>query len=77
MKRIIVTRAAVFAAAIAAGAALSAAELAYDTLISHRGESVDAPENTLPAFKTAVERVPRFSRKCLVLPATDAGSTLR
>ena len=28
----------------------------YDTLIAHRGESVDAPENTLPAYKTAVER---------------------
>ena len=33
-----------------------AVEPAYETLISHRGESVDAPENTLPAFKTAVER---------------------
>ena len=26
------------------------------TLIAHRGESVDAPENTLPAFRLAVER---------------------
>ena len=25
-------------------------EPAYDTLISHRGESYDAPENTLPAY---------------------------
>lgn len=33
-----------------------AAEPAYDTLISHRGESKDAPENTLPAFKMAVDR---------------------
>ena len=32
-----------------------AAEPAHDTLIAHRGGS-DAPENTLPAFKTAVER---------------------
>lgn len=31
-------------------------EPAYETLISHRGESHDAPENTLPAFKMAVER---------------------
>lgn len=29
---------------------------AYDTLIAHRGESKDAPENTLPAYKLAVER---------------------
>ncbi len=28
----------------------------YDTLIAHRGESKDAPENTLPAYKLAVER---------------------
>ena len=28
----------------------------YDTLIAHRGESADAPENTLPAYKMAVER---------------------
>ena len=30
--------------------------LAPDTLISHRGESVDAPENTLPACRMAVDR---------------------
>ncbi len=29
---------------------------AQDTLIAHRGESDDAPENTLPAYKLAVER---------------------
>ncbi len=28
----------------------------YDTLIAHRGESHDAPENTLPAYRMAVER---------------------
>lgn len=28
----------------------------YDTLIAHRGEPADAPENTLPAYKMAVER---------------------
>ena len=45
-------------AAVAASAAVTAfaAEPAYDTLIAHRGESVDAPENTLPACKMAVER---------------------
>jgi glycerophosphoryl diester phosphodiesterase len=31
-------------------------EPAYETFISHRGESHDAPENTLPAFKMAVDR---------------------
>ena len=31
-------------------------EPAYDTLISHRGESYDAPENTLPAYQMAVDR---------------------
>ena len=29
---------------------------AYDTLICHRGESHDAPENTLPAYRMAVDR---------------------
>lgn len=29
---------------------------APDTLIAHRGESWDAPENTMPAYKLAVER---------------------
>ena len=42
---------------------------AYDTLISHRGESVDAPENTLPACKTAVER--GFGFECDVYLSKD------
>ena len=42
---------------------------AYDTLISHRGESVDAPENTLPAYKTAVER--GFGFECDVYLSKD------
>ena len=46
-----------------------AAEPAYDTLISHRGESVDAPENTLPAFKTAVSR--GFGFECDVYLSAD------
>ncbi len=33
-----------------------AREPGYTTLIAHRGESDDAPENTLPAYKMAVER---------------------
>lgn len=33
-----------------------AAVPSHQTLIAHRGESHDAPENTLPAFKYAVER---------------------
>ena len=64
MKRI----AASFYAALA-GAALFAAEPAYDTLIAHRGESVDAPENTLPAYKTAVER--GFGFECDIYLSKD------
>ena len=57
------------AAAVLAGAAAAAAKPSYKTLISHRGESVDAPENTLPAFKTAVER--GFGFECDVYLSTD------
>ena len=46
-----------------------AAQIGYDTLISHRGESVDAPENTLPAYKTAVER--GFGFECDVYLSKD------
>lgn len=42
---------------------------AYDTLISHRGESFDAPENTLPAYKTAVER--GFGFECDIYLSSD------
>lgn len=42
---------------------------AYDTLIAHRGESVDAPENTLPAYKTAVER--GFGFECDIYLSKD------
>ena len=42
---------------------------AQDTLISHRGESVDAPENTLPACKTAVDR--GFGFECDVYLSKD------
>ena len=42
---------------------------ALDTFISHRGESVDAPENTLPAYKTAVER--GFGFECDIYLSAD------
>ncbi len=56
------------ATAAMAGAAFCAVP-AYDTLISHRGESVDAPENTLPAFKTAVSR--GFGFECDIYLSAD------
>lgn len=46
-----------------------AAKVGYSTLISHRGESHDAPENTLPAFKMAVER--GFGFECDVYLSKD------
>ena len=57
----------VFATALIASA--HAAQVGYDTLIAHRGESVDAPENTLPAYKTAVER--GFGFECDVYLSKD------
>lgn len=39
------------------------------TLISHRGESLDAPENTFPAFKLAVDR--GFGFECDVYLSKD------
>ena len=59
----------------AAGAAILAAgcatvkEPAYDTLICHRGESKDAPENTLPAYRMAVER--GFGFECDIYLSAD------
>ena len=41
----------------------------FTTLIAHRGESIDAPENTLPAFKTAVER--GFGFECDIYLSKD------
>lgn len=58
-----------FTAALAALPAVHAAEMGMDTLISHRGESVDAPENTIPAYQTAVER--GFGFECDVYLSTD------
>ena len=42
---------------------------AYDTLIAHRGESMDAPENTMPAYKMAVDR--GFGFECDVYLSSD------
>ena len=56
------------AVAVLAGCA-TVKEPAYDTLIAHRGESVDAPENTLPAYRTAVER--GFGFECDIYLAKD------
>ena len=41
----------------------------YATLVAHRGESDDAPENTLPAYKMAVER--GFGFECDVYLSKD------
>ena len=41
----------------------------YDTLIAHRGESFDAPENTLPAYQTAVDR--GFGFECDIYLSSD------
>ncbi|MGN0853482.1 MAG: glycerophosphodiester phosphodiesterase family protein [Kiritimatiellia bacterium] len=59
------------AAAVAvcvAGSAV-AAQPAFDTFIAHRGESHDAPENTLPAYRMAVER--GFGFECDVYLSAD------
>ena len=56
------------AVAILAGCA-TVKEPASDTLIAHRGESIDAPENTLPAYRTAVER--GFGFECDIYLAKD------
>ena len=56
-------------AAILALAGACAPTIGYDTLISHRGESVDAPENTLPAYKTAVDR--GFGFECDIYLSKD------
>ncbi len=44
-------------------------QLSQTTLIAHRGESADVPENTLPAYRTAVER--GFGFECDVYLSKD------
>ena len=56
------------AAAILAGCATTSVP-DYDTLIAHRGESKDAPENTLPAYQMAVDR--GFGFECDVYLSSD------
>ena len=60
---------AVAAFSLCAAGQLRAASLDYATLISHRGESVDAPENTMPAYKTAVSR--GFGFECDIYLSAD------
>ena len=52
-----------------AAASFARSVVGYDTLIAHRGESNDAPENTLPAYKMAVER--GFGFECDVYLSKD------
>lgn len=54
---------------VAASVAALAAEPSYETLICHRGESVDAPENTLPAYRMAVDR--GFGFECDIYMTKD------
>jgi len=56
-------------AALTLAGSLFAAKPAYDTFISHRGESHDAPENTLPAYKMAVSR--GFGFECDIYLSAD------
>lgn len=58
----------VASAAVMAGMVF-AKEPSPETLIAHRGESIDAPENTLPAYKMAVER--GFGFECDIYLSRD------
>ena len=51
------------------GGCCSTAKPDYDTFICHRGESYDAPENTLPAYKMAVDR--GFGFECDIYLSSD------
>lgn len=55
--------------ALAVAGSVMAAKPAYDTFIAHRGESHDAPENTLPAYKMAVDR--GFGFECDIYLSAD------
>ena len=55
--------------AFAVAGTVLAAKPDYATFICHRGESLDAPENTLPAYKTAVDR--GFGFECDIYLSAD------
>ena len=61
----------VYALGLAAAACgcMSVNKPGYDTLIAHRGESKDAPENTVPAYKMAVDR--GFGFECDIYLSSD------
>ena len=61
--------AALAVAAVAAFAARGEGVPSFETFIAHRGESVDAPENTLPAYRTAVSR--GFGFECDIYLSKD------
>ena len=63
-----ITTVAFYAVALA-GCATTPERTLDEVLIAHRGESHDAPENTLPAYKTAVER--GFGFECDIYLSTD------
>ena len=56
-------------AALAFAGTVLAAKPDYATFICHRGESHDAPENTLPAYKMAVDR--GFGFECDIYLSAD------
>ena len=56
-------------AALAVAGTVLAAKPDYTTFICHRGESHDAPENTLPAYKMAVDR--GFGFECDIYLSAD------
>ena len=55
--------------AFAVAGTVLAAKPDYSTFICHRGESHDAPENTLPAYKMAVDR--GFGFECDIYLSAD------
>ena len=69
MKNLAFVCTAIFAIAGCKTVVDSVKEPAYDTLIAHRGESKDAPENTLPAFRMAVDR--GFGFECDIYLSAD------
>ena len=69
MERINPKAAAAAALLAASCAAALAAEPGHGTLIAHQGASRDAPGNTLPAFRLAVER--GFGFECDINVSTD------